>query len=115
MKTLTITERKRNQLERFNADYINDISKASYIINSFNRLCGLSDALLYRQNTESLCNSRYTKELEEKEERWIKRLNNVLKEYGLSLVWSGHIPQIGIKHPEDNRIEHVAVYWIASR
>lgn len=104
--------RKQIQLVKFNNAYINDMEKASYIVNSFNRLCGLCDTLLIRENTESLANSRYTKELEEKETRWIARLNKVLSEYGLSLVWSSHIPSIGIKEESTNCIKEVALYWI---
>lgn len=94
MAQLTIAQRRERALNYFNQDYIRDEETARKIINSFYRLSGLSERVCYRQNDERTCNSRYTAELEEKEERWIERLNGYLKPYGLKVIYFGIYPTI---------------------
>lgn len=94
MKQLTIAQRRERALDRFNEEHIHDEEAARKIINSFYRLSGLSERVFYRENCESTCNSRYTAELEEKEERWIKRLNEYLRPYGLKVIYFGIFPTI---------------------
>ena len=106
MARLTIAQRRERQLQSFNEEFIKDISKASYIINSFYRLCGLDEWLLYAENDPRRCNSRYTQEQEEKALRWIARLNKHLAPYGLKIAYSGYLPSICIMG-EGNRIDRV--------
>lgn len=77
-----------------------DINEARRIMNSFYRLCGLCTTNLYLTNDSYWHNKPSTEASEAKEERWIKRLNQELKPYGLQLFFSGYCPSIGIV---DNR------------
>lgn len=94
MRQLTIAQRRERALNRFNEEHIHDEEAARKIINSFYRLSGLSERVFYRQNDEKLYNSRYTLSLEEKEDRWISRLNGYLKPYGLKVIYFGIFPTI---------------------
>ena len=95
--TYSVSDIRRRSLINFNEAYIHDIDKASYIINSYYRLCGLSNTLLYRDNDERLYNSHYTRSLHDKEDRHVERLNKVLSEYGLTLIFFSWLPSICIK------------------
>ena len=112
MAQMTVAQRRERQLIRFNEDYIHDLDRAKYLVNSYHRLCGLIENVFYRENDERLYNSPYTQELEAKQDRWIERLNNNLAPYGLSLCWSGLYPTIGIKG-KNNCIEHTCFYLIS--
>lgn len=96
MAKMTIAQIREKQLENFNALYIKDEEKAKKIINSFYRLCGLDEWLVYAQNDEKRCNSSYTHSQEEKALRWIKRLNGWLEPYGLKIAYAGIYPMIAI-------------------
>lgn len=91
---MNISELRKKELVRFSEAYGIDRNEASKIINSFYKFCGLEETLLYRENDEKLANSRYTAELQEKEARWIERLNKYLSPYKLKLVWFGCFPSI---------------------
>lgn len=75
----------------------NDINEARAIMNSFYRLCGLCETLLYWENDERTYNKYYTREAEAKRDRWDDRLKSKLKPYGLTLYYSGYCPSIGTK------------------
>lgn len=71
------------------------IREAGRLMNSFYRLSGLDDRLLYLSNSERSCNSRYTKELEDKAYKWWKRLSNEFNSFcGFKLEYFGHLPTI---------------------
>jgi hypothetical protein len=73
-----------------------DIQEARKNMNSYYRLCGLSETNLYLSNDERTCNSTYTKKSEDRETKWHKRLDKVFKDtYGLRLVYCGYFPSIG--------------------
>lgn len=94
MANLTIKEMRENELVNFSTNYNIEINEARTLVNSFYRFCGLEETLLYRENDEKLCNSNYTKTLQNKEERWIKRLQNNLSKYNLKMIWFGYLPTI---------------------
>lgn len=72
-----------------------DLASARRIMNSFYRLCGQDTQLLYLENTESTCNSRYTAEKSARRDKWLERLNAVFKEeYNAHLVYFGYLPTI---------------------
>lgn len=103
-------EIRRNVLERFNETYIKDIEKARKIRNTLDRLCALEDRLVILENDERTAGGRYVKELEASEERRIKRLNKMLKPYGLSVVFCSHLAQIG-RYNKRGCIECIALTW----
>ncbi len=96
---MTIAEHRRKEVERL-ARYKSDeptqedLSQASSIMNSYYRLCGLCERNLYLVNDSRTCDKYYTKQSEEKEERWRVRLNKRLQEYGLRIVHFGYLPTI---------------------
>lgn len=111
---MTIAERRFAQLNRFNDQFIHDINKASYVANSYYRLCALCETNLYLANDERTCNCRSTALSEEREERWVNRLNGVLKEYGLKLVYFGYFPTICLdKQTESGGQFPCGFDWIA--
>ncbi len=104
----TISNYRLKVLERFDNNYINDWHKANYIINSYYRLCGLSTTLLYRDNDAYLHDRPYTIQLHDKEDRWVIRLNKVLKPYGLKLRFFSWLPSICDSN--DNRVYEPMFY-----
>lgn len=66
-------------------------------MNSYYRLCGLDERLLYLESNERTYNSRFVKELEEKQEKWYKRLNAQFNEYSAELIYFGYFPTICAK------------------
>ena len=73
-----------------------DINEARRNMNSFYRLCGLSETNLYLTNDERTHDKPSTKKSEERETKWHKRLDKVFKDtYGLRLVYIGYNPSIG--------------------
>ena len=102
LRERTINELVKHKTEKPTSE---DYAEARRIMNSYYRLCGLCETNLYLQNDERRYNSRYTKESEEREERWYKRLDKQFSEiYGLHLVYCGYYPSIGM------RDEHGAFY-----
>ena len=71
-----------------------DLKDAARAMNSYYKLCGLDEHLLYLQNDERTCNSRYTHEQEEKAQRWVKRLIGYLEPYNATIVYFGYLPTI---------------------
>ena len=103
-------EIRRNALERFNETYIKDIEKARKIRNTLDRLCALEDRLLILENDERTAGGRYVKELEESEKKRIERLNKMLEPYGLNVVFSSHLAQIG-EYGANGCIKEIALSW----
>ena len=77
------------------------LREAHRLMNSYYRLCGLSERVLYLSNNERTCNSKYTLELEDREYNWYMRLDGEFKKYGLHLYTAWSFPQI---FNEDNRL-----------
>lgn len=74
-----------------------DVETARKLMNSFYRLCGLSERNLYLANDGRWCNRASTKRSEEREERWCKRLSAQFKDFaGLELFYCGYCPSIGV-------------------
>ncbi len=95
-------EREVFRLARYHAaePSEDDVQQARRIMNSFYRLCGLAEKNLYLANDERTCNRRSTKESEERESTWSRRLAAQLKEYaGLTIFYAGYAPSIGIVDP----------------
>lgn len=75
-----------------------DIASARRTMNSFYRLCGQDEQLLYLENNERTCNSRYTAEKSARRDKWLERLNKVFKEeYKAQLIYFGYLPTICAK------------------
>ena len=106
--TYSVSDIRRRSLIAFNEAYIHDLDKASYIINSYYRLCGLSNTLLYRDNDAYLHDKPYTNELHDKKNKWVIRLNKTLKPYGLKLRFFSWLPSICDNN--DNRVYEPMFY-----
>lgn len=75
-----------------------DIQDARRTMNSFYRLCGLDEQLLYLENDERTHDKPYTLEKVAKRDRWFDRLNAIFKsEYSACLVYFGYCPTICAK------------------
>lgn len=99
MRKITIAELRKKEAYRLaDLDTKNDrekaIAEATKLMNSFYRFCGLEERLLYLENDEKTCNSRYVVSLEVKAEKWRERLQAAFKSYDLMLVWYGYFPTI---------------------
>lgn len=99
MRTMTIAQlRKKSAIDlaerKVSRPTAEEITKATSIMNSYYRLCGLDERLLHLVNDERTCNSRFVKELEKKQERWYKRLNAQFNEYSATLIYFGYFPTI---------------------
>lgn len=99
MRRLTVSEKRERALQelatRKNATpTAADIKEARKVMNSYYRLCGLDESLLYLQNDESTCNSRYTAEQGATAFRWIKRMNQYLKPFDACVIYFGYLPTI---------------------
>ena len=110
----TIAEFRKKQVYRLAAlDTKNNasvaIADATKLMNSFYRLCGLEEKLLYLENEEKTCNSKYTANLEVKAEKWRERLQSAFNAYGLMLVWYGYLPTI-TDHKGGNEIIYTYFY-----
>lgn len=106
MRKMSIAELREKEVYRLatfkNENPTNeDIANARKIMNSFYRLCGLCEKNLYLANDEKWCNTRYTRDSEERESKWVDRLNIALKPYGLQLFFCGYCPSIGTVNKEN--------------
>ncbi len=99
MKKMSIAELRRKEVYRLaEMDTKNDVNtaltEATKLMNSFYKLCGLEERLLYLENEERTCNIKFVACLEIKAEKWRERLQNAFSTYGLILVWYGYLPTI---------------------
>ena len=105
MARMTIAQLREKEVERL-ARYKtddpteNDIVEARRCMNSFYRLCGIDERLLYLENDERWHDKPYTKRLEEQRDKWHKRLDKQFNDlYGLRLVYCGYCPSIVTVYP----------------
>lgn len=100
MPRLTIAQLRERELTRLvayktNAPTEADFQEARKLMNSFYRLCGLSERNLYLTNDARTCNRASTKRSEEREDAWWRRLDKLFfHTYGLNLVYCGYAPSI---------------------
>lgn len=100
MRQPTIAERREREIPRLVAFKTEnpteeDFREARRLMNSFYRLCGLSERNLYLSNEERTCNLASTQRSEDREMRWHERLDKAFHDtYGLNLVYCGYMPSI---------------------
>ena len=113
MDKLTIAERREKELNILVTYKTNDPMPADYnearkIMNSYYRLCGLSNKNLILTNNENTCNRASTHESEERESKWFKRLKKTFKDiYGLDLFYVSWYPLIGTKDTENGSVQEL--------
>lgn len=89
-----------------------DFNEARSLMNSFYRFSAFCERLFYRQNDEKLHNSRRTKEMEVRENKWFRRLNNAFEAYGLSVYFCGIFPSIGVKDQKTGTVsDKISLYY----
>lgn len=97
---LTIAQQRWQEVKRlalFHSDDPTeaDLQEASRLMNSLYRLVGLSERNCNWSNNERTCNSKWLADSEDREMRWMKRLDNEFREFcGLHLMWPGIYPLI---------------------
>lgn len=94
MAKQTIAQTRERALENFNSQYINNLDTAKNLVNRFYRLSGICNRLLYVENDEKRCNSRYARELHAQCDKAEKKLNDDLQKYGLSIRYFSWLPAI---------------------
>lgn len=100
MPKMTIAQLRERELSRLvsfktTAPTEEDFQEARKLMNSFYRLCGLSERNLYLANDARTCNLASTRRSEERESKWWSRLDNLFSQtYGLNLVYCGYAPSI---------------------
>ena len=113
MKKLTVCERREKELLRL-FDRLHwmgvkfDPSDIRTLINSFYRLNGLLERLLYLDNDDVTCNLKSTIALNEKALKWIERLNNKLKPYDLHIIQYGYLETL---ETIDGKYTYNAIYY----
>lgn len=96
----TIAQLREKALDRLIAYRTDQPTEADYalarrLMNSYYRLHGLAVRNLILVNDSYHCNKFYTKQSEERESRWFKRLSaDFEKEFGLILNYAGAYPDI---------------------
>lgn len=91
----TIAEQRAEQVhELYKRNESLGRDNASRLMNSFYRYVGLRVRNVEDDNNARTANGRWHKESEEREDRWLERLNKAFKEYGLILVFYGIYPTI---------------------
>lgn len=94
MAKMTIAQMREKALDRFNTDYIKDMTKAANLVNRFYRLSAMDDRLLILENDERTIYSRYTTELTARAERCLDKLREDLKPYGLTIRYYSWLPTL---------------------
>lgn len=114
---LSIAEKRRKEVHRLakmkSEDLtVENIVEAEKIMNSYYRLVHLCERNLLLSNCEATCNRRSTKESEEREEKWYKRLDKQFREtYGLQLTYFGYYPTICYQSDKGGLAQAISVYF----
>ncbi len=117
MARMTIAQLREREVDRLAHYHAEEPSEDDYrvackLMNSFYRLCGLADRNLYRANCEYTCNTERTKREEAREYAWYRRLSAKFKEFaGLELFYTGHMPSIGTRNPENGGVCEKITRW----
>lgn len=89
-----------------------DIATARRLMNSFYRLCGLSERVCMLENNDRTCNLPSTSRLEEKRGRWAARLDTDFNaEYNLHIQYLGIFPSIVSIHEHGGVREEVSRFF----
>ena len=103
MRKLTVAEIREKYLyrlaersDKYASEPAATVDRARRAFNSFYRLAGFSERLFYINNDEELYNHyrRRIDEMENREDKWIKRVNGYLSEFHASAVFNGIYPSI---------------------
>ena len=94
MRKPTIAEKRAKAIIELANRTTGNIENARKAMNAYYRLCGLEERLLYLENDEKTHNTRYTKRLQEQEERAIVRVKKYFEEFNATLIWFGYLPTI---------------------
>lgn len=106
MRQPTIAERRYAEVEKLAEMCIKDIpddeklTQAKALMNSFYRLCGIDERLVYLENDWRTVNSPYTKKLAEQSYNRYQKLKKRFEDFcGLTLFYNSWLPSIGTKDP----------------
>ena len=117
MSTPSIAELRAREVRKLaamhNEAYTeNDLAIARRLMTSFYRLCGLAETNLYLQNDARRHDTPYAIAMEEKEDRWRKRLSDQFRDFaGLELFYCGYLPSIGIVHRPSGGCSEKITRW----
>ena len=110
---MTIAEQRRREVRRL-AEFKSpepteaDIDEARRLMNSFYRLCGLSETNCELANDSERYSPKRLARSEARESKWYDRLNAEFQRlYGLSLVYCGYAPSIGVTNEHGGFTEKI--------
>lgn len=101
---MTITEKRRNELEKLTSNYINDPEISKNLMCKFYRICGALERLLILENDERTANEKCALKLSETTHKRVERLKADFEKYGLTLVFYNHLPTITDKKGNSEKI-----------
>lgn len=94
---MTVAERRQREFNRFVVERnLNEEEQAKLktLINSYYRLCGLEERLLYWTNDYNLHNRGFVQRAQDKADKWCDSLVERLNKFGLTLVYFSYLPTI---------------------
>ena len=94
MAKMTIAQLRECSLIQFNDSYIHDIEKARTIVRLYYLLARQDERLLYLDNDERMYNDPTTELLRIRRDHRHHKLSELLKPYGLRIVYYGFLPTI---------------------
>ena len=97
MRSLTIVEKRENELQRACKKYNIPYETGKHLMNRFYRLNADNERLLNLENDSRTCNRRSTKDLSESTYRRSQKLNADFEKFGLYLMYFGYLATICIK------------------
>ena len=102
MRKPTIAEKRSKAIIELANRTNGNIENARKAMNAYYRLCGLEERLLNLENDSRTHNTRYTKQLQEREERAIERVKKYFEEFNATLIWFGYLPTICDKEKKND-------------
>ena len=102
MRKPTIAEKRSKAIIELANRTTGNIENARKAMNAYYRLCGLEERLLNLENDSRTHNTRYTKQLQEREERAIERVKKYFEEFNATLIWFGYLPTICDKEKKND-------------
>ena len=102
MRKTTIAEKRAKAAIELANRTNGNIENARKAMNAYYKLCGLEERLLNLENDSRTHNTRYTKQLQEREERAIERVKKYFEEFNATLIWYGYMPTICDKEKKND-------------
>ena len=98
---MTVAEIRRKNVYKlaerskdFEKKALEEIEKARHAMNSFYRYAGFSVNKFYFENDYNRYNEKKANELDKRDKKWMKRINNYLEPFNACIQFNGIYPSI---------------------